>query len=162
MADEKMCDLCGGTGVYNMPIAYDDGNGTVRGETVRITCHGCNGTGKAKDRPQIQGEPMKHAPTMMADSNSTQRQMPKRIYITSEGTPSRTSIHDAETGEMIPGVMEVHITRRGVEAVVTPHWPLTPADYTVNNPPDHEGETHQGVNVERHRYPLKRLEAESW
>lgn len=98
----------------------------------------------------------------MTDS-ITQREMPKRIYITNEtGKPYDTSIHDAETGEVIQGVMEVHITRKGIEAVVTPHWPLTPVDYAVNNPPEYDGETRQGVNVERHTYHIKRLEAESW
>ena len=100
----------------------------------------------------------------MADDKKpqTQRQMPNRIYISSEGTPSKTAIYDAETGAEVPGVVEVNISRQGVEAVVTPHWPLTPADHTFNNPPDYDGETRDGVNVERHTYPLKRLEAESW
>jgi len=93
----------------------------------------------------------------MAD---TQREMPRRIYITNEtGNPHDTSIHDADTGEKVPGVLEVHVTRKGIEAVVTPHWPITPDDYAINNPTDDEV---GGVNVERHRYPLKHLEAESW
>lgn len=160
MADEKPCEICNGTGIAVIPLAYHDGNSTLHAGDIGVTCHGCNGTGNPKDGPQIQGEPMKHAPSAMAQ---TQRQMPRRIYISNEkGTPIDTTIYDAETGEQVPGVVEVNITRKHIEAVVIPHWPLTPADHTANNPPDYDGETRDGVNVERHSYPLKRLEAESW
>ena len=97
----------------------------------------------------------------------TERQMPTRIRVSNEkGTPIDTTILDADTGETVQGVYEVVITARRhnltVDVLATRHWPMEQSDYAVNNPPGYDGETRQDVNVERHTYHIKRLEAESW
>lgn len=47
-ASGEPCAICGGTGTAVVPIAYEDAQGIVHHEVKHQTCHGCNGTGKAK------------------------------------------------------------------------------------------------------------------
>ena len=45
--ETKACEICGGTGTYVMPSAFEDEHGNVIETESRLLCHGCNGTGKA-------------------------------------------------------------------------------------------------------------------
>ena len=47
---ERTCEICGGTGVRIMPIAYEDENGIVHHDVSRLRCDGCDGTGKVGAR----------------------------------------------------------------------------------------------------------------
>lgn len=95
------------------------------------------------------------------------RKMPTRIRITNnKGVPQDTQVEDADSGEVLEGVMSMAIalskTTADVQLTITQHWPITSEDYAVNNPPSYEGLSERGVNVERHTYHIKRLDMESW
>jgi hypothetical protein len=81
--------------------------------------------------------------------------LPDRIRVTKEtDKPSNTDIFDADTGDHVDGVVEIHVARNEITVEATISWPVAKGDYDLGAP--------HGVKTATRTYHVKRLELESW